>query len=141
MPIIKTEILGSKFEINYQEEEYEKLLNLIDNFKKRLNEFPNDGRTNNNSIIFLTALKIEDELDEIKRLYEKNKNQNKKLDDQKVIIENLKKEIILLNDSIQNINSKKLSEDNDYSKSLNDILKLENEIELIKKKIKEAINE
>ena len=32
MPILKVEILGSKIEINYEEKEYDKLINLINKF-------------------------------------------------------------------------------------------------------------
>ncbi len=141
MPIIKTEILGSRLEINYEEKEYEKLINLINNFKTRLKDFPNNGRVNSSSIIFLAAIKAEDELLEIKNLLNESKTENKKIEEQKIIIEKLKKQIILLNDNIQNINSKKLSANNDNSEALINISKLEEEIEFIKNKIKETLNE
>ena len=61
MPILKTKILGSQIEINFEESEREKLQHLISNFKKRLNEFPdNNGRISTNTILFLAALKAED---------------------------------------------------------------------------------
>tara|TARA_Y100001970_G_scaffold293020_1_gene437245 strand:+ start:1742 stop:2167 length:426 start_codon:yes stop_codon:yes gene_type:complete len=141
MPIIKTEILGSKVEINYEEKEHKKLLDLISNFKDRLKEFPNNGRISNNSIIFLAALKAEDELLETKNLYDESKKKYKTIEDQKNTIENLKKEIILLKDNIKSLETKNLTEGNDYSKAFESISKLEEEIELIKNKIKETINE
>ena len=73
MPRIKIEILGSKIEINYQENEYSKLLYLIENFKKRLNNFKNDGRISTNTILVLSALKAEDELEDFKEFFENNK--------------------------------------------------------------------
>ena len=141
MPIIKTTILGSQFEINYEEREYDKLVNLIDSFKKRLNEFPNDGRTSNNFIFFLAALKIEDELEELKNLYNKSKDQHNTISDQKLIIEKLKKETILLKDKIKELESKKRFEESEFSKTYENISQLEDEIEIIKRKIKEALNE
>ena len=39
MPILETEIFGSKIKINYRKGEKEKLIDLIDRFKKRLLEF------------------------------------------------------------------------------------------------------
>ena len=47
MPILKTEILGSEIEINYEEVEKERLTKLINQFKKRLSEFPQNGKINN----------------------------------------------------------------------------------------------
>ena len=39
MPILKIDILGSIIEINYEQNEYDKLIYLIKNFKNRLKEF------------------------------------------------------------------------------------------------------
>ena len=64
MPILKTEILGSEIEIIYEEAEKEKLIKLINHFKQRLSEFPQNGKINDKAIIFFSALKIEDELEE-----------------------------------------------------------------------------
>ena len=50
-----------------------------------------------------------------KALDNKTLNTDRLTNEQKIIIEKLKKEIILLNDNIQNINSKKLSATKDYS--------------------------
>ena len=66
MPILKTEILGTNIEINYEKNEYDKLNDLIEKFKLRLSQFPNDGRASSSQILFLAALKTEDELDEVK---------------------------------------------------------------------------
>ena len=67
MPILKTEILGTNIEINYEKNEYDKLNNLIEKFKLRLSQFPNDGRASSNQILFLAALKTEDELEAMKK--------------------------------------------------------------------------
>ena len=43
MPILKTEILGSQIEINYQEDEYNKLKKLISSYKKKYSIFLHNG--------------------------------------------------------------------------------------------------
>ena len=94
MPILKTEILGSQIEINFEESEREKLQYLISNFKQRLNEFPeNNGRISTNTILFLAALKAEDQLVEIESIVDKNKEYKNTAIKQKNIIEKLTKEI------------------------------------------------
>ena len=101
MPIIETEIFGSKIEINYKKEEKEKLVILIDNFKNRLSEFSDlQGKVTDNKILFLAALKAEDSNYDLKEKlnFEIKEKQvsllnNSKLDD-KI------KEIIILKDSI-----------------------------------------
>ena len=61
MPIMKTEILGSTIEINFKDSEKEKLVLIIEKFKKRLDEFKHlEGKVSDKKILFLAALKIED---------------------------------------------------------------------------------
>ena len=51
MPILKTEILGSKIEINYEESEKDKLEIIIEKFKERLSNFKNlEGKVSNSKI-------------------------------------------------------------------------------------------
>ena len=74
MPTLKTEILGSIIEINYQKAEKEKLIRLIDRLSRRISEFNhNIGKISDSRIIFLAALKAEDQLEEIEYLLEKKK--------------------------------------------------------------------
>ena len=69
MPILEINILGSVIEINYQEDEKEKLLDLIEQFKIRLSEFENiKGRFSDTKIILLAALKAEDNIYELKQI-------------------------------------------------------------------------
>ena len=74
MPILKVKILGFQIEINYEEKEHKKLLNLIDNFKERLSEFSINGKYQNHKIMFLAALKVEDEI------YDKTEKQLRNID-------------------------------------------------------------
>ncbi|SVD58242.1 uncharacterized protein METZ01_LOCUS411096 [marine metagenome] len=136
MPILKTEILGSQIEINYEASERDKLQRLISNFKHRLNEFPNkDGRISNNTILFLAALKVEDQLEEIKSLVDKHKEYNNKTIKQKKIIERMSKEIVFLKDKVNELNTFNLSKESRNSHVMEEITKLENMLQIIQKKI------
>ena len=137
MVIHKAEILGTKIEINYEKKDHKKLLNLIEIFKKRISEFPNNGRTDAKTIIFLAALKAEDQIEEIKKEINKNLIDKKNLAEQKLIIENLKKEIFELKDDINEINLINKSSDN--KKYFEEINILEKTIKSIQQKIKESI--
>ena len=136
MPIFKTKILGSQIEINFEEGELEKLQHLISNFKQRLNEFPdNNGRIRANTILFLAALKAEDQLVEVKSLVDKNKEYKNKTIKQKNIIEKLSKEIIFLKDQVNELNKFNLSKENNNSHAMEEIIKLEQMLQTIQKKI------
>jgi cell division protein ZapA (FtsZ GTPase activity inhibitor) len=120
MPTLKTEILGAQIEINYEEEEYNKLQKLIENFKTRLKEFPNNGKNSTNTIFFLAALKAEDELKEIKINLKKN---NELIEsDKKIILDNL--------DDKKKLNQEIFSLKNDLNK-LNEILSVNKKDEKI----------
>ncbi len=63
MPTLKTEILGSFIEINYDNAEKNKLKKIIEKFNNRLLDFKNlEGKVSDNKILFLAALKAEDEI-------------------------------------------------------------------------------
>ena len=84
MPILKINILGSKIEINYQKDEKEKLIRLIEQFKLRLSELENlKGRFSDNKIIFLAALKVEDDIFELKKTLNNQKKMINSLDEHK----------------------------------------------------------
>ena len=138
MPILKTEILGSQIEINYENDEYDRLINLVNHFKNRLAQFPNNGRVGVNSIIFLAALKAEDELEGIKNEININYNK-KKLDEKNSIIDELNKEIILLRKELDKTRSSNISNTKDKSSTIDEIDKLEKITKLIQEKIKETI--
>ena len=140
MPIYKTEILGNKIEINYEKNDLEKLTKLINKFKERLNEFPNKDRINKSTVIFLAALKAEDRLEEIKSLLDNQSNIIDENHNKNLTIEKLNKEIINLNDKLNNLNSSNASEKNNSKKRFNEIEKLDIDLKSIQKKIKDSIN-
>ena len=63
MPTLKTEILGSLIEINYEESEKDKLRKIIEKFNERLLDFENlRGKISDKKILILAALKAEDQI-------------------------------------------------------------------------------
>ena len=136
MPTLKTEILGSIIEINYQEAEKEKLERLISKLSRRISEFNhNIGQISDSKIIFLAALKAEDHLEEIENLLEKRDKEKKINDDQKNIINNLTKEIISLKDQISKLESHKSSYEEIDFKTLKNINTIEDHLDKILHKI------
>ncbi len=136
MPTLKTEILGSIIEINYQEAEKEKLERLISKLRGRISEFNhNIGQISDSKIIFLAALKAEDHLEEIEKLLEKNDKEKKISNDKKNIINNLTKEIISLKDQISKLESHKSSYEEIDFKTLKNINTIEDHLDKILHKI------
>ena len=136
MPIIETNILGSKIEIYYKKEEKEKLIHLITQFKNRLFEFENlKEKYTDNKIIFLAALKAEDEaLELINRLNDQKKLMMSSNNQQKAV-DNYVKEIILLKDQLSSLKNenKKLHQINKLT--MNEIEKINNNLLTIINKI------
>ena len=121
MPILETDVFGSKIEINYREDEKEKLIDLIERFKKRLIEFKDlRGKVTDNKIFLLAALKAEDHIFDLNEKFlqqnkEKivSKNLSLDLDNKIKEIINLKDNILILdkeNKRLKNINEKALEE-------------------------------
>ena len=133
MPTLKTEILGSLIEINYEEAEKDKLIKIIEKFNDRLLDFKNlEGKVSDNKILFLTALKAEDEIfdftykskSSLKEVEEIYKKQVEKINDLNQEIIELKDKIIELNTknkNLQNFNSKAFNELDLLEKQLNDL--------------------
>ena len=136
MPTLKTEILGSIIEINYQKAEKEKLERLISRFKGRISEFNhNIGQISDSKIIFLAALKAEDHLEDSEKLLEKKDKQKNNSDGQKKIINDLTKEIISLKDQISKLESHKSSYEEIDFKTLKNINTIEDHLDKILHKI------
>ena len=138
MPILKTEILGTVIEISYEKNEYDKLNNLIEKFKIRLSQFPNDGRASSNQILFLAALKTEDELETMEKKINVDANE-KDLQNKNIVIENLNKEIILLKKELEKIQSSNISHIQDNTAVLDKIKELGKKTKLIQDRIKESV--
>jgi len=136
MPILKTEILGSKIDISYEKSEYLKLIKLLESLKARLNYFPNKGNVNKISIIILAALKMEDQILELNNLSYKISEKNNQVDEQNEIIKKLKSERNLLDREIQELKKINISESNNNLIFLEQIDNLHDSLNLINYKIK-----
>ena len=139
MAILKIEILGSQIQINYEINEREKLINLIENFKKRLSDFPKNERISNNTIIFLAALKVEDQLAELKIVADENTANIEKINKQVVTINKLNNEVTFLQDQLKELNLSNIYEKNISSNALEELNSFEKKLESIQKKIKDTI--
>ena len=101
MPILEINILGFKTEIDYQQDEKEKLLNLVKQFKSRLSKYEDlKGRFADNKIIILAALKTEDDILELNRTIESQKKIIQEKKDLKESNDSQLKEIIELKDEL-----------------------------------------
>ena len=126
MPIIETELLGSKIEINFKKDQKEKLLKLIENFKNRLEEFNSlEGKVSDKKILFLAALKAEDNFLELKNNSKKSLN------------ENSVKEIIKLKDYIEKIEEKNIKLEKTNKEISNEINEIDKKISFLINKILE----
>ena len=139
MPILKIDILGSDIEINYEKNEYDKLIYLIKNFKNRLKEFPNSGKVTNSALILLAALKAEDQLQEVKKLIDTFKVDKDDIKEKELTIQKLSFEIINLKDLLKKENSINLLKQSKEDNLTKEVINLKNKIEKIKKKINHYI--
>ena len=125
MPKYKAKILNQEIDIQYENNDKQKLLSLIENLNSRLIKYNKlIGKVSENKIIILTALEIEDELKEQKKIISQKKSNQIKIDDKESTIEKLSSEIISLKDKIRNIEL-------EQEQKKNDDLLIEKEIDAI----------
>ena len=128
MPTLKTEILGSSIEINYEESEKEKLIKIIEKFNDRLLDFENlRGKISDNKILILAALKAEDQIIEKSLAKEK---ETEIIDNQKkeININDITQEIIQLKDIESKLNIENSKLKNLISKAFSELNKMEKNI-------------
>ncbi len=128
MPTLKTEILGSPIEINYEESEKEKLIKIIEKFNDRLLDFENlRGKISDKKILILAALKAEDQVIEKSLTKEKETEiiNNKK---KGININDITQEIIQLKDTESKLNIENSKLKNLISKAFNELDKMEKNI-------------
>ena len=131
MPILKTTIFNSAIDINYEEGDKDKLLQLIENLNNRLKKLNHlNGKVSDSKIIILASLAIEDDLMEQKKLISEQSLISKDLSVKISQVEKLSLEIINLKDKIHQLESK-LDERNKR-----DFL-IENEIDEINKQVED----
>ena len=128
MPTLKTEILGSPIEINYEESEKEKLIKIIEKFNDRLLDFENlRGKISDKKILILAALKAEDQIIDSSLTKEKEteiiNNQKKAIN-----INDITQEIIQLKDIESKLNVENSKLKNLISKAFSELDKMEKNI-------------
>ena len=129
MPKLKTTIFNSSIDINYEEGDKDKLLQLIENLNNRLKKYNHlNGKVSDSKIIILASLATEDELIEKQKLISAQSSISNALKAKELQVEKLSSEIISLKDKIHQLESK-LDERNKK-----DFL-VENEIDEINKQI------
>ena len=107
MPILKTTIFNSSIDINYEERDKDKLLQLIENLNNRLKKYNHLNRkVSDNKIIILASLAIEDDLLEQKKIISKQNSISNDLNAKKLQVEKLSSEIISLKDKIHHLETK-----------------------------------
>ena len=128
MPTLKTEILGSPIEINYEESEKDKLIKIIEKFNDRLLDFENlRGKISDKKILILAALKAEDQI--IDRSLTKEKETEIINNQKKAInINDITQEIIQLKDIESKLNVENSKLKNLISKAFSELDKMEKNI-------------
>ena len=134
MPTLKTTIFNSSIDINYDEGDKDKLLQLIENLNSRLKKYNYlNGKVSDSKIIILASLGIEDDLLEEKKLITEQNLISNDLKAKKLQVEKLSSEIINLKDKIHELESK-LNERNKSDFLIEEIIdKINNEIEILNK--------
>ena len=128
MPTLKTEILGSPIEINYEESEKDKLIKIVERFNDRLLDFDNlRGKISDKKILILAALKAEDQIIDRSLAAEKETEiiNNKK---KEININDITQEIIQLKDIESKLNIENSKLKNLISKAFNELDKMEKNI-------------
>ena len=128
MPILKTEILGSSIEINYEESEKDKLIKIIEKFNDRLLDFENlRGKISDKKILILAALKAEDQIIDKSLTKEKETEiiNNKK---KEININDITQEIIQLKDIERKLNIENRKLKNLILKAFSELDKMEKNI-------------
>ena len=128
MPTLKTEILGSPIEINYEESEKDKLIKIIEKFNDRLLDFENlRGKISDKKILILAALKAEDQIVDRNIMKEKEteiiNNQKKAIN-----INDITQEIVQLKDIERKLNIENSKLKDLISKAFSELDKMEKNI-------------
>jgi len=101
MPTLKTTIFNSAIDLNYEIEDKDKLLQLVENLNNRLKKYNYlNGKVSDSKIIILASLAIEDDLMEQKKLISKQFSTSSDLKVKEVQVEKLSSEIVILKDKI-----------------------------------------
>ncbi len=104
MPIFKTKIFDQLIDLNYQEEDKSKLLNLIESLNFHWAKYDHlKGKVSNSKILILLTLELQDALSDLKNISKKNNDKNIKSQPNDKEINKLSKELITHKDKIINL--------------------------------------
>jgi len=107
MPKLKTTIFNSSIDINYEEGDKDKLLQLIENLNNRLKKYNHlNGKVSGSKILILASLATEDDLMEKQKLISAQSSMSNDLKTKELQVEKLSLEIISLKDKIHQLQSK-----------------------------------
>ena len=135
MPTLKTEILGSPIEINYEESEKDKLIKIIEKFNDRLLDFENlRGKISDKKILILAALKAEDQIID-KSLTEKKETDIANNQKKAINVNDITQKIIQLKDTERKLNIENSELKNLVSKTFSELDKMEKYLTDLTKKI------
>ena len=135
MPVYKTSILNKEINVNYEDNEKDKLEEAIKQIKLKLDSFQNPtGKISDTKILSFLAIKLQAEILEL--------NENKKTDltFQKKINESNNKNINL-NDKLYKLSEKNKLLENEKELINSDLKKIQSQIELIINLIKSTYEE
>ena len=135
MPKLKTTIYNSSIDINYEEGDKDKLLQLIENLNNRLKKYNHlNGKVSDSKIMILASLAIEDDLMEQTKINFRTKlSISNDLNVKELQVEKLSSEIISLKDKIHQLESK-------LDERIKKDFLIDNEIEEINKRIENLNN-
>lgn len=122
MPIFKTKIFNQIIDLNYQEEDKSKLLNIVDNLNEHWIKYDNlKGKVSDIKILILLTIELQDALLDLNNKSNKSNNENLNLNSKNTEIKNLTKELILHKDKINKLEAE-LKNSNIEFKEVNEIL-------------------
>ena len=130
MPNLKTKIFNSEIDLNFEENEKEKLIELINKLNSRFSNYKDlNGKVSDIKIIILAALAIEDELIEQKKIFDNEKINSTKSHYNKSQIEKLSLEIVNLKDKIFSLESQITDKQNAFSLIEKEIEKIDDQLQ------------
>lgn len=142
MPTHKTKIFNTLIDINYDKGDKNKLLNLIHTLNNRINTFNElNGKVSDIKIIILTALAIEDELAEEKKISLSNKSLKLDINQSNAKIEKLNSEIINLKDTISLLKTEIEQKKREETITEDQIEEVANQLDVLNKSILSIYNE
>ena len=130
MPIYKALILNKEINVNYEENQKEKLINAVSSINNKLNNL-NDtsGKINDNKLLSFLAIKLQAEIHELNL---KNKNDT----DLEKKLKEINNKNIHLNDKIIKLSEKNNLLEEESTKLNSEIKIIQNQIEIILKLLK-----